>query len=207
MKNKLILIVGCLLVFSNIAFAQNVEEIEKQVESQIEKAPSKRMGKLDGTPEVPSSRGMHTTVTAGINDNLTLPTEPVFKSPNLGSIFLTTKDFDDQSVNKIFAYSFPLNKYHPCQSKACKAQLLIRVCNSGADLWTNDKIYVGTADSGKFVPTFFNATFWNPSGSEAKTCKDVKIPLNPSSLAGMNFLDVVMQDDSTIDYMQLDLDY
>ena len=218
MKNKFNLIVTVLavLVFGNLVMAQNNEDAEKEVESKIDaKVRRASIGEatvindkmLSELRESKCPLGLNQTITAGINDNLLAPNEPTFKSPALTSLFPNTKAFDDQTVNKIFAHSFSLKHYNPCQSKACQASLLIRVCNSGRDLWTNDKIYVGSANNGVFTSSFFAGIFWNQNGSEAKQCKTLNIPLNPLSLGGLSFLDVVMQDDSTIDYMQLVLNY
>ena len=219
MKGKLNLITAivAMLIFGNLVMAQNNEDAEKEVESKMPASDVKARKMTNAEVSVISDKmlseltkakcplGLNQTITAGIDDNLVPPYEPVFKSPALTSIFPNTKPFDDPALNKIFAHSFSLKNYKPCEGKACQASLLIKVCNNGQDLWSNDKIYVGSAESGKFVSSFYVGTIWN--GNEAKQCKNLNIPLNTSILNGLPFLDVVMQDDSTIDYMKLVLNY
>ena len=205
-KINLIVTVFAMLIISSFAMAQG-EEMEKQVESQIERTPQKRVGMQEMPMEKgkPCPRGIHSTALAGVNDNLAPANDPVVKSPALTTLFMVTKDFDDQTVNKIFAYSFPVASYPPCQTKTCKAKLLIRVCNSGRDYWQNDKLYIGNAGT-TFTPTVFIGTIWTPS-DKPQSCKDMTFPISAPYLDSITSLDVVMQDDSTIDYMQLDLDY
>ncbi len=148
---------------------------------------------------------LRSTVTAGINDNLAPPFEATTKSPQLALIFPNTKDFDDPAVNRIFAHSFLLRRYKPCGSEACRATLLVRVCNSGASAWQNDILYVGSAANGTFTPSIFVRNIWN--SGESNQCKNVAIPINTTTLNSLVNLDVVMQDDSSIDYMQLDWDF
>jgi hypothetical protein len=221
MKNKMNLVgmILAMLIFGNLVFAQNNEDAEKEVEGKMPIADAKMRRIPNTEPMIVSDEkmaemsktqctlGLNQTITAGINDNLAPANDPTFKSPALSSLFPTTKVFDDQTVNKIFAHSFSLKNYKPCESKLCRASLVVRVCNSGKDLWTNDKIYVGSANAGVFTSSFYAGTIWNSNGSESKQCKNLNFPLNTSLLNGMNFLDVVMQDDSTIDYMQLFLNY
>ena len=198
-KSNLIVTILAVLVFGNLVMAQNNEGAEKEVEGKM--ARREKPSEQSKLTQTHCSLGLSQTITAGIIDNLAAPDDPTFNN----TPFPITKAFDDQSINKIFAYSFPLKHYHPCQSKVCQANLLIRVCNSGRDLWINDKIYVGSTTGVVFTPSFFVGTIWNQNGSEAKQCKTLNIPLSPPP--SLPFLDVVMQDDSTIDYMELILNY
>lgn len=219
MKGKLnvIVAIAVMLIFGGLAMAQNNEDAEKEVESKMPATDAKARKMTNAEVSVISDKmlaeltvakcplGLNQTILAGIDDNLVPPYEPVFKSPALTSIFPNTKPFDDPALNRIFAHSFSLKNYKPCEGRACQASLLIRVCNIGKDLWSNDKIYVGSAEGEKFVSSFYVGTIWN--GNEGNQCKNLNIPLNTSILNGLTFLDVVMQDDSTIDYMKLVLNY
>jgi len=216
-KLNLIAVIAVMLIFGGLVMAQNNEDAEKEVESKMPATDTKSRKMTNAEVSVISEKmlveltkakcplGLNQTIIAGIDDNLVPPYKPVFKSPALTGVFPNTKPFDDPALNRIFAHSFSLKNYKPCEGRACQASLLIKVCNNGRDLWSNDKIYVGSADGEKFVSSFYVGTIWN--GNEANQCKNLNIPLNTSILNGLTFLDVVMQDDSTIDYMKLVLNY
>jgi hypothetical protein len=216
-KMHIVLAVTAMMTLSSFVLAQKDEDIQKEVEGKIGVTDAQRKDSQEkGIRQVEQSfemseraaavkcpLGVHSTILGGINDNLALPFDPVFKSPALAALFPNTKLFDDPALNRIFAHSFAVRNYKPCEGRACKAQLLVHICNSGQDLWQNDKLYVGSADKGQSLTSIFYGNIW--SGNEAKKCKDMTIPINPATLAGMSYLDIVMQDDSNIDYMQLDL--
>lgn len=206
-KINLFLAIIATLIISSTVFAQQNEDLEKQVESNMNLQNAQRRI----IPERDNERRAclnHTTITAGLNDNLAAPFEATSPTSQLTQPYLPTnlKSFDDPTVNKIFAHSFPMKTLRPCESRICKAQLLIRVCNSGQAEWINDKLYVGSFVGNLFTPSIYYAPIW--SANEANQCKDVKIPISGTQLPfNLVSLDVLMQDDSTIDYMQLDFDF
>ncbi len=213
-KMHLVLAIAAMMILSSFVPAQKDEEIEKDVAGKVGVTDALRKKAQDGIRAMERFEiadrtlfkcplGMHSTIAAGLNDNLASPFDPVFKSPALAALFPNTKPFDDTGLNRIFAHSFALKNYKLCESRACKAQLLVRVCNNGQDLWQNDKIYVGSADKGQSLTSIFYGDIW--SANEGKKCKDLTFPINITTLAGMSYLDVVTQDDTTIDHMQLDL--
>ncbi len=213
-KMNLILAVAAMMILSSFVAAQKDDAIQKEVESKMvitaaqgkeaEKGGDRESHDMSGIPIGKCPLHMHSTIMGGINDNLSLtpPADPMFVSPNM----TMGKPLDDQTVNSIFAYSFDLRKHKPCDGKVCRAELLIRVCNRNQDYWLNDRIYVGTADSGTFVASIFAGNIWS-GFSDAGKCKNMMIPIPNGSLVGMNYLDILMQDDSSVDYLQLDLDF
>jgi len=209
-KINLLLAIIATLIISNTVFAQQNEDLEKQVESNmnVQNSQSESITERENN----SNRRpfctlqVQSTVTAGINDNLAAPFEATTQSPQLANIFPNTKDFDDTTTDQIFAHSFLLRKYKPCGAEACHATLLVRVCNSGIGYWENDKLYVGSAVGNTFTPSIFVGDIWNASDVGGQ-CKNVVIPINTPTLNSLINLDVVMQDDSSIDYMQLDWDF
>jgi hypothetical protein len=201
------------------AAAQNNEEIEKKLEANIDlpaqekRAPSGLRQISErvpiGAPAIACPLGMQQTITAGLADNLAAPFEAAFKSPLLLAAYptptYTYSNFDDPAVNRLFGYSFMLRNYKPCEGRFCSANLAIRVCNSGRDLWSNDKIYIGSMESGRLNTWVAYGDIW--SGSEAKKCKDLNYTINGATLSTKQSLDVLMQDDSTIDHLKLTLNY
>lgn len=211
MKHKLdfMMIILAILIFNGFASAQGNEEIDKQIESQIERPAQMKMRVEEMRAEkISCPLGMQQTITAGLNDNLALPTEPTFNSL-IKSVYpsppYSYKEFDDKTVNKMAGHSFILKNYKPCEGRGCGGELLVRVCNFNRDLWTNDKIYVGTIVGGKLNPFVYYGNIWSPK--EGNQCKDLKIPLTAAMLASMSTLDVLIQDDTAIDYMKLTLKY
>lgn len=216
---NLIVAILALLTFGSFAMAQDKEVIEKQIESQIKVAPQRAgtmqvegrtMQVVEGRPSVIKCLlGLQQTINAGIYDNLTLPTESTVHSPAELLAFPTSiynyKEFDDPTVNKIVAYSFSLKNYKPCEGRMCSALLEIAVCNSGADLWQNDKVYVGDIENNKFVPSILYGDIWK--SNEAKKCKIISVPINPSTIASWPWLEVMVQDDTSVDSMKLTLNY
>lgn len=214
MKNKLnfIIAIFAMLIFSSLAAAQGNEDIEKRVESAIQRPPQQRISRtaeIEAFKPVQCVLGLQQTFSAGIYDNITLPTEPTFKSPALLAAFppsvYSYKDFDDKAVNKLVGQSFMLKNYKPCEGRMCSVLLEIQVCNSGADLWTNDKIYVGAIEGNKMIPSILYADIWKPN--EANKCKNISIPIAPSVVASWSTLEVLIQDDTTVDNMKLTLNY
>jgi len=177
-KINLFIAIIAMLIISNTVFAQQNEELEKQVESNmnLQNAQRKIIPERDNERRACLNR---TTITAGINDNLIAPFESASPNPSLN--YPSTKSFDDPTVNKIFAHSFPIRTLRPCETRICKAKLLIRVCNNGQDLWTNDKLYVGSIVGGQFTPSVFNGLIWS-NASEANQCKDIIIPISGNQL-------------------------
>jgi len=218
MKNKLrfIAAIFALLTFSSLIAAQNNEDLEKQIEEKVERPPQQKLSRtqadsvfLTDARAAGCPLGLQQVITAGIYDNLALPFEPTFKSAALTSVYPSPpynfKDFDDPAVNKSVAHSFLLKSYKPCEGRACGALLEIQVCNSGRDLWQNDKIYVGSIVGNKFVASIFYGDIWKPT--ESGKCKNLSIPISPAAIASMSILEVMIQDDTTVDNMKLTLNY
>lgn len=219
--NLILAIVLVMAALGGFAIAQEEQENEKAIQKKIgitdvqrkeaQENRAKRLSEAALTlPTTPSEcgLGLHSTVTAGINDNGGGGPDPAFLSPALTTklVGVPTKSFDDKAVNTVFAYSFDMKKYKPCDRKICRAQLMIRVCNTGQDLWTNDQVNLGIA-TGSWT-SIYSAYIWNSNGSEANKCKNLTIPIsNISFMNSTPFLDVLIQDDSWVDYMQLDLDF
>ena len=159
---------------------------------------------------IPCTRGISSSITAGINDNLAPPFEPTFQSPNLAlwisNNALNIKHFDDPTLNRYVAHSFSLDDYRPCGARICRAQLLVRVCNNGNDIWTNDFLHVGTTDSSGVFTPFISQMIWS-SPIEVNQCKTVIVPISPFTLIGLANLDIAIQDDTIVDYMRLDLNF
>ncbi len=210
------MIILALLTFGNSVLAQNNEDIDKQIDSQIERPAQQQRLRTDvrslemlTTDKGACPLGLQQVIMAGLNDNLAPANEATFNTL-LKAVYpsppYSYKDFDDKSVNKMVGHSFVLKNYKPCEGRACGGELLVRVCNFGTDLWTNDKIYVGTIVNKKLNASVFYGDIWSGQ-NEAKTCKDIKIPLTAAMLASMQTLDVLIQDDTAIDYIKLTFFY
>lgn len=210
-KLKLIAAILALLAFSTLATAQDREIVDKQIGSRV-LAPSRRIAEgrvLEATDRIKCPLGMQQTVLAGIVDNFALPTDPTYKDAALLSVYPASttnyKDFDDPSLNKVLGQSFSLKNYKPCESRICSGLLEIALCNDGQDLWQNDKLYVGTVEAGKLNPSIFYGDIWKPT--EKGQCKTMSIPIAASMIASSAALQVVIQDDTKVDYMRLTLNY
>lgn len=213
MKSKLNIIAAifALLTLSSLAIAQAPEVVEKQIGSKV-LAPSRQVVErrlLESIDRIKCPLGMQQTILAGLIDNLALPTDPTYKDAALLSVYPASstnyKDFDDPALNKVVGQSFSLKNYKPCEGRMCSGLLEIALCNSGKDLWQNDKLYVGTVDAGKLNPSIFYGDIWKPT--EGGQCKIMSIPLAPSTISSWAALQVVIQDDTNVDYMKLTLNY
>lgn len=208
MNRNLVAVIFVLLTLSSLVVAQDNEVIHKQIEAMIA-VPQQKLARVQLEERVRCVLGLQQTITAGIFDSLALPTEPTFKSPALLSVLPTSttnyKDFDDQAVNKVVGHSFLLRNYRPCEARLCSALLEVAVCNSGKNLWRNDKLYVGTVDGGKLIPSISYGDIWKPN--ESGKCKNISIPISPGLIASWPYLEVVIQDDTTVDAMKLTLNY
>jgi hypothetical protein len=150
---------------------------------------------------------------AGLPDNFVLPVEPSPQNACMVAAFSGYpfwKGFDDTAVNTLLGHRFA-----GLPSNIVKAELVVRMkpgADSGAD---NDGIFVG-------LPTCTFASFlWSASiktlpgaggnwlpGHPATTFTLDLGALNPALLTHMNtalHLDVVIHDDTTVDYMVLRL--
>jgi hypothetical protein len=210
-KSMLSAVIFVLLTLSNLAVAQDIEISEKQIGSRVS-APQRRVAELrllEPTGRIRCLLGMQQTVLAGIFDNIVLPTEATYKDAALLSIYPASttnyKDFDDPGLNKVVGQSFSLKDYKPCEGRTCSVLLEIAVCNSGKDLWQNDKLYVGNVEAGKLNPSIFYGDIWKPT--EGGQCKNISIPIAPSTIATWPALQVVIQDDTTVDNIKLTLNY
>ena len=210
-KSSLIAVIFTLLTFSSLTLAQDTEVLDKQIGSRV-MTPQGRVAQLrlvDSSERIRCLLGLQQTVAAGINDSVALPTEATYKDPALLSILPVSttnyKDFDDPSLNKVVGQSFSLKDYKPCEGRMCSLLLEIAVCNSGKDLWQNDKLYVGRVEAGKLDPSISYGDIWKPN--EAGKCKNISIPIAPSTIATWASLEVVIQDDTTVDNMKLTLNY
>jgi hypothetical protein len=186
----------------------DAKEVQEEAKSQDERAARCRLN-------------MQQILIGGINDNAALPTDPTNKSNPLTTFYASSwspslwKDYDDKAVNRVFGDSFNLTAVKPCPSngvvsRICRAKLVIKVCNVGLDSWQNDKIYVSDSTGGVHTNvSLYYGNLWLPS--ESKQCKLLSIPMNTSAqLATLNAaqsLDVVVQDDSYVDFMRLTLNY
>ncbi|MBC7797486.1 MAG: hypothetical protein H7Z37_11490 [Pyrinomonadaceae bacterium] len=158
-------------------------------------------------------------LTGGINDNAVTPFDATNKSTALTTFYASFwspslwKDYDDKAINRVFGDSFNLAAVKPCNgavSRICRAKLVIKICNDGVDIWQNDKIYVSDSTGGvHHNASLYYGNVWLPS--ESRQCKLLSIPMNtPAQLATLNAaqsLDVVVQDDSYVDFMRLTLNY
>jgi hypothetical protein len=153
------------------------------------------------------------TFQAGLPDNFALPVEPSPQNACMVTAFggyPFWKGFDDPAVNTLLGHRFT-----GLPSNIAKAELVVRMRpgdNSGA---SNDGIFVGLPAC-TFSSFLWSASIaalpgaggnWNP-GHPATTFTLDLGALNPALLAYMNsagHLDVVIHDDTTVDYMQLRL--
>lgn len=223
-KLTLTFLITTLLALTLPTLAQNDEKLEKEIEAKIGKSsPRKSIDLremkeaekliLDGPIPLPAKcpLGMQQTVLAGLIDGAAPPSEPAYKSPALLQGYPPNmyiyEDFDDPMVNRLFGYSFMLNKLKPCDGKICRAVLHIRICNKDTDLWTNDRLYIGTVPMGGPIdPWVFYGQIWG-SVNERNTCKDLYFNIHAPTLWNKPTLDVLVQDDSIVDYMKLYLNY
>lgn len=146
-----------------------------------------------------------------IPDNFNPAGNPVTLSPALASLLasqnITPKGYDDPRVNKVFADSFKLG----C-CRVCYATLEVRVKHN-ADFWTNDVLTAGVAPFNSLPGVKFLSTgIWNPIGTNPKTLT-YALPAaslnsyNMSTCMSPSSLDVVIQDDTVIDYATLSVWY
>ncbi|GEM_PF-1572467 len=176
----------------------------------------------DCTPHV-------TTTRAGIADQFAAPLETAVPGPGLYTYmsshgFLPGLKFDEQAPNRVFGHTFanlrPLDN-----STICTATLEIRVkAQQGGS--GNDAIYLGVAPSGS-NPWTWGHHFGNPGGLGAPfpaiwspgtapvtylfDLNNLPTPGGPVSLISLlnsnGYLDMLMQDDTAIDYMILTVGY
>jgi HYR domain len=153
--------------------------------------------------------------TAGLPDNYALPFEPSPQTACMVTAFSgypLWKGFDDTAVNTLLGHHFA-----GLPNNIVQAQLIIRMKPGPDDGSDNDGLFMGLP-SCSFSSFIFGASIkalpgavpatggtWTtpPNGSTTFT-----LNLNPALIAYMNsaqVLDVVVHDDTTVDYMQLRL--
>ena len=151
------------------------------------------------------------TITAGLPDNFALPIEPSPQSACMVTAFSGYpfwKGFDQVASDTLFGHRFT-----GLPNNIVKAELVVRMkptADSGA---SNDGLFVG-------LPVCSFASFrygvsiqtlpaaggnWNPGHPATTFTIDLGVA-NPLLISDMNtqtYLDVVVHDDTTVDYMQL----
>lgn len=158
----------------------------------------------------PAPCGQTRTILIGDVDNFTAggPMAKPFISQALAAMFgaRPRRPFDDIQGDKVpldiwFGASLPLGS-----CKVCRASLEIRIRrNPGAGLTDNDAIYVGTAP---FTGLNLIATV-KPWLNDKSMVKIVTIDLTSKLsqlnqlIFGVGLLDVLIQDDSSVDYIKL----
>lgn len=213
MKNKLRFIIAffALLTFAGVLSAQDNEDIEKKSASKIERPQEaqRMIMPIDDAERVKRCPlQMQQTIIAGIIDNFATPTDPTYKTPAFLAVFagIPFKDFDDKTNDRAVGQSFVLPKIKPCEGKVCTAQLEVRVCNNGTNVWKNDSLSVGTIQNGSLQAWAHSGYIWNAQTDKGK-CKTITIPINVASLNNNPTLDVYIQDDTAVDYIKLTLNY
>lgn len=167
-----------------------------------------------------SGCGYEVIHTAGLADSYNLPTEGRHPSPDLANYVYTRnpKDYDDPASDHHFGDSFKLDACTIC-NQLCSAQLIIEL--QGNDfLACNDTIFVGRVGgtalfSGPINPSGCPEPLDNPIFNFVRFDEAVSdsisrtIVLDPKELQdlvcleGYEWLDVIVQDDQTVDSMRL----
>lgn len=162
--------------------------------------------------------------TGGTADAYALPTEGRHPSPGLANYLFTRnpKDYDDPAVNRHFGDSFKLDACVIC-NQLCSAKLLIELQGNDS-LACNDTIFIGRAGgtalfSGPLNPSGCPTTPDDPnhnliswfeivSDSLSRTIVlDEKQLQDLVCVEGYEWLDVIVQDDHTVDSMRLVVEY
>lgn len=156
----------------------------------------------------------HLTLTAGLPDNFALPVEPSPQNACMVSAFSGYsfwKGFDATAVNTLLGHRFT-----GLPNNIIKAELVVRMKpgnSSGAD---NDGTFVGLPPACAPNTFLWSASIktlpgaggnWLPGHLPVTFTLDLGA-LNPALISHMNSLgrlDVVIHDDTTVDYMQLRL--
>jgi hypothetical protein len=144
-----------------------------------------------------------TTILKGKTDNFASPADPTWAGPALTQ-YLSTRNpvgFDVDQVNHYVGQSFPV-----CACETCSAKLEIRVrIAAQKDTYPNDSYVIGLAP---FNPNQIAATahIWDDGNLNPKT---VTVDLDPKKLSQLlcanksQWLDVIVQDDTVVDWMRL----
>jgi hypothetical protein len=159
-----------------------------------------------GRPQVRCG-GRPVIYTVGNTDNFA-GVDPATLSPALNTFFVgkPRRNFDDGGPDKGFGQSFQLNA-----CKICAATLELRIKDEQRNgLSSNDAVTVGVAP---FTVRFGSlGPIWNSTDPLAKT---ILVPLSAAALnsyimtnvTGQWWLDVYLQDDTSVDYAKLTVWY
>ena len=142
----------------------------------------------------------------GLQDNFGGPSEPTTPSPALQAYLATHNGvgYDTAQPNHHVGESFLV-----CPCEACGAKLEIRVRHTNPlDVWNNDNYTVGIAPfASSQNQVIATGQIWNGPGDTAP--KTITVALSGQALSKLlcgsksQFLDVVVQDDTTVDWMRL----
>ncbi len=153
--------------------------------------------------------------TAGLPDNYVLPVEPSPQTACMVAAFSgypLWKGFDNTAVNTLLGHHFA-----GLPNNIVQAQLIIRMKPGADDGSDNDGLFIGLP-SCSFSSFIYGASIKALPGAVPPTGGTWKIPFNGSTTFTLNLnaalisymnsaqvLDVVVHDDTTVDYMQLRL--
>lgn len=149
------------------------------------------------------------TITGGIKDCFTLPEEPATRSAQLNAVYpgVNWKNFDSLAQDRPFGYSFmKLPKNLSC------ARLEIRMRPGASTLTTNDAIGAVLGTNGTFAwSSYIGGGF--PSGNltpavwkNQTNCGQtftIDLGANLPTINLLNQVDVYVQDDTAVDYVNL----
>ena len=152
--------------------------------------------------------GVSHSYTAGLADDLSLPTEPASRSAALSAAFpaASWKDFDDVTFDRLFGHTFS-----GLPAGIVRAELVIRMKPSSFGS-SNDALSLGLSSGSSFAFSSSIASLPGAGGtwnSNPTTTFSLELGSLPSGgnilgkLASDRFLDVLVQDDTAVDWMEL----